>query len=136
MPKILGLNLVGVLVASVVFFLVGWVWYGMLFQDAYMASTGMTADQAESGFDVYMLGGFIITAMQVIGVGLVMKWKGASDLGGAVTTAVILWFFLALPFCHYGYLYSTDHNSMMLMVDASHLLVGWVASAIVLSFFK
>ena len=135
MPKIFGLNLLGVLVASVAFFLIGWLWYGILFQEAWMAAEGIAADAAESESPVWMAGGFLITLMQVIGIGLVLKWKGASGLGAAVTAAVVLWFFLALPFCCYAYIYAA-HNSSLLMIDASHLLVGWVVSAALLALIK
>ncbi|WP_133162168.1 DUF1761 domain-containing protein [Hyphococcus luteus] len=135
MPRILGLNLVGVLVASIVFFLIGWVWYGMLFQEAWMAAEGITMEAAESESPVWMASGFLITLLQVIGIGLILKWKGSAGLGGAVATAFALWFFLALPMCSYAYIYAA-HNSTLLLIDAGHLLVGWVVSAIVLALIK
>jgi hypothetical protein len=136
MPKIFGLNIVGVLVASVAFFLVGWVWYGMLFSDAYMAANGVTEADAGDMSPAWMASGFVITLLQVIGIGLVLKWKGASGLVDCVKTAVIVWFFFALPFATYAYIYMPAHNSMMLMIDAGHLLVGWVVSAAVLALIK
>ncbi len=135
MPKILGLNLVAVLVATLAFWMLGFLWYGVVFMDAWMAGHGLTADQA-GGFDIYMAGGVIITLMQVIGIGLVLKWKGVGSIGEAVKTALLLWVFLALPFVHYAYLYLPAHNPMLLLIDGSHLLVGWVVSAVVLSLIK
>lgn len=134
MPKLFGLSLVAVLVASVIFFMVGWLWYGVLFMEAWTAEMGLTEEDA--GSPLWMIGGFIITVMQVIGVGLVLKWKNVADLGAAITTAVILWLVFALPFAAYGYLYNPAHSTTLLMIDASHLLVGWVVSAVVLSLIK
>ncbi|WP_425409601.1 DUF1761 domain-containing protein [Hyphococcus sp.] len=136
MPKVLGLNLVGVIVASVAFYFVGFLWYGLLFSEAWMNAEGLTAADAEGQSPIWMIGGFLITVLQVIGIGLVLKWKGAASLGEAATTALILWFFLALPFVHYAYLYLPAHSVTLLLIDASHLLVGWVVSAIVLSLIK
>ncbi|MEZ5894700.1 MAG: DUF1761 domain-containing protein [Parvularculaceae bacterium] len=136
MPRLLGLNLIGVIAASVAFYFVGFLWYGVMFSDAWMAAEGIPAEAAESQSPVWMAGGFLITILQVIGIGLVLKWKGVSDLMGSAKVAGILWFFFALPFCHYAYLYTPAHNSLLLMIDLSHLLVGWVVSAIILSFFK
>jgi hypothetical protein len=79
---------------------------------------------------------FVITVLQVIGLGLVLKWKGDATPQAAATTALVLWFFIALPFCHYAYLYTPGHNATLLMIDASHLLVGWGVSAIVLRLIK
>ena len=136
MPKILGLNMLGVLVASLAFFFVGFLWYGLIFSDAWMAAEGLPPEAADAESPVWMAGGFIITILQVIGLGLVMKWKGdASPMEGA-TTAAVLWFFFALPFAHYAYLYNPAHNVTLLMIDGSHLLVGWIVSAVVLRLIK
>lgn len=134
MPKLFGLNLLGVLVASVAFFLIGWLWYGVLFVDMWMAEMGLAEEDA--GSPLWMIGGFIITVMQVIGIGLAMKWKNAAGLNGAVMTAVVLWLVFALPFSAYGYLYSPAHSTTLLMIDASHLLIGWVVSAAILALIK
>ncbi|MEE2691163.1 MAG: DUF1761 domain-containing protein [Pseudomonadota bacterium] len=138
MPKLFGLNIVAVLAASVAFFIVGFLWYGVLFEQAWLAASGITKEMVEAGDNspVWMIGGFVITVMQVIGLALVLKWKGAASLGAAAKTALILWFLIALPFSCYGYFYSVAHSTTLLLIDASHLLVGWVVSAIVLSFFK
>lgn len=138
MPKILGLNLLGVLAGSVAFYLVGWLWYGVIFMDAWMAAMGVTEADMEAGGNqaIWMIGGFIITVLQVIGIGLVLKWKGVASLSDAVKTALVLWFFIALPFAHYGYLYGVAHSQTLLVVDATHLLAGWVVSAVALSLIK
>lgn len=136
MPKIAGLNSLGILLSSVAFYFVGFVWYGILFADAWMAAEGITAADAEGQSPIWMVGGFLITVIQVIGIGLVLKWRQVTDLVGAAMTGFILWFFFALPFTHYAYVYLPAHNSILLMIDVSHFLVGWVVSAVVLSFFK
>ena len=131
MPK---LNPVGIAVASVAFFLVGFLWYGVLFAQAWMAAEGVTEEDA--GNPIWMLPGLIITAMQVVGLAIVMKWKGVNGLADAVKTALLLWVLFALPFTAYGYIYNPAHNATLLMIDASHLLVGWTAASAVLSRFK
>lgn len=135
MPKLFGLNLVAVLVASVAFYAVGYVWYAQVFSDAWMAAHGITA---ESGGEdpIWMLGGFIITVMQVIGLGLVLKWKGVTTPDKAALKAAVLWLVFALPLTMYSYVYLTAHDSTLLMIDASHLLVGWIVSAVVLVLIK
>lgn len=134
MPKIFGLNSVAVLAASVAFFFVGFLWYGVIFMDAWMAGHGLTADDA--GPAIWMLGGFVITVFQVVGVGLVLKWRGVSSLMPAVKTAAILWLVFALPIVHYAYIYLPAHNATLLMIDGSHLLLGWVVSAAILAVMK
>lgn len=136
MPKILGLSPLGVLAASVAYYMVGFVWYGLVFQEAWMSAQGIAAADVEGQNPLYMAGGFLITIMQVIGLGLVLRWKGAADLGEAIKTALILWLFLALPFTMYAYLYLPAHSPTLLMIDSSHMLVGWLVSAAILSLLK
>lgn len=133
MPK---LNPVGLAVASVAFFIVGFLWYGVIFSDAWMAAEGITEEAADADSPAWMALGFVITVMQVVGLALVLKWRGAADLAGAATTGALLWALFALPFTLYGYTYTPGHNTTLLMIDASHLLVGWVVAAAVLSRFK
>ena len=138
MPRILGLNALGVVLASVAFFFVGFLWYGLIFQDLWSREMGITEEMAAAAGNqtIWMIGGFVITVMQVIGIGFVLKWRGVTGLSGAVATALTLWFFLALPFTHYAYIYGAAHSSTLLMIDASHLLVGWLVSAILLALFR
>jgi hypothetical protein len=59
MPKILGLNLLAVIAASIAFFFVGFLWYGVLFSDIWMAAEGISAEAADADSPVWMLGGFL-----------------------------------------------------------------------------
>lgn len=133
MPK---LNPVGVLVASVAFYLVGFLWYGLIFQDAWMAAQNLPKEPEDAGSPIWMAIGFVITVMQVVGLAYVLHWKGAGTPAAAATTAAILWLLFALPFAFYGYIYSFDHSATLLLIDASHLLVGWIAAAVALSMIK
>lgn len=135
MPRLFGLNLGGVLAASVAFWFIGFLWYGVVFAEAWKIAEGVTDADVEGQSPIWMLVGFIITVLQVIGIGLVLKWRGISDIGGAVMTGLTLWFFFALAFVTYAYAYLPAHNTTLLMIDASHLLVGYVVAAAVLSFF-
>lgn len=136
MPKLFGVNLVAVLAASIAFYVVGFLWYGALFSEAWMAAEGVSPEEAQGESPIWMAGGFLITVVQAIGLALAIKWRGATSLAGAIGTAAILWFVFALPFTHYAYLYLPAHNPILLMIDASHLLVGWGAAAAVLALLK
>ncbi len=130
-----GLKPIPVLAATLVFWVLGFVWYGVVFMNAWMAGHGIPVDQA-GAFDIYMAGGILITLLQVMGLAFVLSWRNVSGIHEAVKTALTLWFFLALPIIMYAYLYLPAHNSTLLMIDASHQLVGWVVSAVILTVMK
>lgn len=133
MPK---LNPIGIAIASVAFYIVGFLWYGLIFSDAWMAAEGVSKEAAEAESPAWMGVGFVITVMQAVGLAIVLKWKGVESLGDAAMTAVILWALFALPFTLYDFIYTPGHNTTLLMIDASHLLVGWTVCAVALSRFK
>ncbi|NWG91123.1 MAG: DUF1761 domain-containing protein [Parvularculaceae bacterium] len=133
MPK---LNLVGVIVASLVFYFIGFLWYGLLFADAWMAAHGVAAEAADTESPAWMVLGLVLTVMQVVGLAIVLKWRGVSGPVAAATTAALLWLFFALPFNLYAFTYLTAHDATLLAIDASHMAVGWVVSAAILALFK
>jgi hypothetical protein len=136
MPSIFGVKLLPAIAAAIAFFFVGFVWYGLLFAEAWMAAEGVTAEEAEADSPLWMIGGFAITIMQTIGLGLAMKWRNVTTLGGAIGTALILWLVFALPFTLYDYFYTPEHDQTLLAIDASHLLIGWGVAAAVLALLK
>ncbi len=130
-----GLKPIPVVLATVVFWFLGFIWYGLVFSDAWMAGHGIPADQT-GGFDIYMLGGVLITLLQVIGLAFVLSWRNVSGINEAVKTVLMMWFLLALPIIMYDYIYVPAHNSTLLMIDGSYVLVGWLASAVILAVMK
>ena len=45
MPRIFNTSWAAVLLATIAFYMVGFVWYGFLFQDLWLAASGMTEEQ-------------------------------------------------------------------------------------------
>jgi hypothetical protein len=133
MPK---LNLVGVIVASLVFYFIGILWYGLLFSDAWMTSHGLSEEGANNESPVWMVLGLVLTVMQVVGLAIILKWRGVAGPVAAATTAALLWLFFALPFNLYAFTYLTAHDATLFAIDASHMLIGWVVSAAILALFK
>lgn len=133
MPK---LNPVGIFAASLAFFFIGFLWYAVIFADAWMAAQNLPAQSEDAGNPLWMVVGFFITVMQTIGLALVLKWKGVAGPADAAKTAALLWALFALPFTAYGYIYSFDQSEMLFAIDASHILVGWVVAAAILAKFK
>ena len=43
------MNWLAIIVAAISTFMVGWVWYGMLFKNSWMAATGMTDERQKEG---------------------------------------------------------------------------------------
>jgi hypothetical protein len=135
MPRLSGVNLLGVLLAAIVMFFVGFVFYGMLFSEQWMAARGYTADMAADANPAWMAGGFLIELVLAFGLGWVLKLKGAKGPGACVSAALMLAVVVVLPVTAYDYVYGLYHSLPGLMVDWGHMLVSMGLAGAVLSFF-
>lgn len=135
MPRLSGVNLLGVLLAAIVMFFVGFVFYGMLFSGHWMAARGYTVDMAADANPAWMAGGFLIELVLAFGLGWVLKLKGAKGLAACVSTALMLAVVVAFPILAYDFVYGFYHYLPGLMVDWGHVLVSLGLAGAVLSFF-
>ena len=123
-------NWVGVIVATIVVWLLGWLWYGMVFEAKWMALTGMTeADAAASGMTPMVLG-FLNTLLTVIGLGLIVPRLGDGWMGGA-KTGLLAGLLFACTTAAMGFIY-TKQDTGLIPIDFGYLIVLYVvAGAIV-----
>jgi len=128
MPRILGLNAVGVLVSAIAFFLIGFVFYGLIFQDLWMGAMGIEPDP-EAGVDPVELGkGFILSLTTAVFLGLALKKMGANGMMSALKKSAFLWLGFAVTTLAYGPLYS-GYPLILFVLDSAHLFTGFLAMA-------
>lgn len=154
MPKIAGVNLLGVLLAAVAMFFIGFIWYGVLFQEPWMAANGMffvdpakeyiqwlSADGIQStatamGPDpMVMLAGFVLSLVLSFGLGWHMQQKNISKLSTAVLFGLWISLLIGLPLVAYDTVYTPYRSLMGFFVDGSHAIATIIAACAVLSFF-
>ena len=133
MPRILGLNLIAVLASAIALFFVGFLFYGLLFQELWIGLQGFTDAQLAEAAEhqgVGMLHGFLISLVTAIFVGLALRRFGSDGMMPAIQSALLLWAGFAVTTLAYGFVYAMQ-PFMLFVLDASHLLVGFVVVAVV-----
>lgn len=135
MPRLMGVNLLGVLLAALAMFFVGFIFYGMLFTDIWMTSRGYTPNMFEGQSGAWMGAGFLIEVVLALALGWVLKAKGVSGLGSSIGVGIAAAILFGFPLLSYEFAYGAHHSVSGLLVDWGHILVGFVAGAAVLSFF-
>ena len=139
MPKIFGTSLLGILAATVVFYILGALWYGFLFNEAWMASAGLTEESAKVIADklgvMMWIGGILITFMQVIGLSYILNHSGASLMGTCIKVCAVIAILIALPMMAYNSLYQ-GYPMNGLLIDLGHIFVGYCLVGAILSFFR
>ena len=134
-----GTRLLGILAAAVAFYFLGFLIYGILFSEQWMALNDMTeadalARNAELGPMMYIWG-ILITIAQVLGLNYILNQAGASTLGTCAKIGAKIAVLIALPLMAYAWLYE-GRAAGALGLDFGHILVGYVLACIVLSFFR
>lgn len=154
MPRLAGVHLLGLVLAALAIFFIGFIWYGLLFTEPWMNANGLYfADEAgktmqwltasgletvatDAGPDPKIMGlGFLLSLVLAFGIGWHMKQKGITKLVTAVLFALWLSLLIGVPLMAYDLIYVPGFHVGGFLVDASHTVVSFIAAAAVLSFF-
>ena len=114
------LNWLGIIVATVVAFFIGFLWYGLIFAERWMALTGVTDEG--SGDSMWMLLGLVQTFVTMVGLGWFIAREGAPGLMNGLKIGLLAGVCFALMTSAYGFIYQTSPMGL-LPIDWSHLLL-------------
>ncbi|MEO0608416.1 MAG: DUF1761 domain-containing protein, partial [Pseudomonadota bacterium] len=143
-----------ILLGALAMFFIGFIWYGLLFTEPWMAANGLFfTDESKSAMQwltaqgvqtvsadagpnlVIMALGFVLSVVLSFGLGWHMKQKNISSLGTAVLFGLWISLLIGVPLVAYDTIYTPFGSLMGLFVDGSHTVVTFVAACAVLSFF-
>ena len=139
MPKIFGHSLLAIILATIIFYMVGFAIYGFLFSEQWMIYAGMTEAEAlarnEALGPMMFVWGLLITLAQVLGIALFLKKANISSAGKGLLKGALLATLFALPVMTYNWLYQGS-SANLLGLDYMHLLIGYSLVGAVLGFFR
>ena len=127
------LNWPGILVATVVAFFIGFLWYGLIFQEQWMALTGVTDEG--SGDSMWMLLGVVQTFVTMVGLGWFIGRDGGGGWMHGLKIGLIAGVCFALMTSAYGFIYQTSPMGL-LPIDWSHLLVVYAVGGAIIGGLK
>lgn len=122
-----------VIAAGVVIYVIGFLWYGLIFAELWVAASGFTQEELEGGDPRWMMGGIPIPILIAAGLALVLSWSKAASLVDALKTAGLVWLGFGLPVLGYTLVYSVDHSIPLFLIDGAHLLATWLGGAATLA---
>ncbi len=128
-----GVSPVGVVMAAVVTFLIGMIWYSpILFAKPWMALNGYTPEKlVELRKGAPKAYGISFLAYLLLGVGIAAVVRFDSPLGG-MWTGMQVWTFLVMPVSLTGLVFS-DRRLGAWLIDAGYQLVYFAAMGAILS---
>ncbi len=140
MPKIFNTSWLAVILATVVFFALGAIWYGPIFSEAWMEAEGITQEIAnarleEMGMAQWFIAALLLTLGQAIGVLMVIHLAGAKRLPACLKAAFWLVVTIVAPILAYACVYGGYPLSGYL-IDLGHLLIGYLLMAAIYAAFR
>lgn len=150
MPRIMGVNLLAALAGAVAMYFIGFLIYGLIFQEVWSQQTlvnhGLLAP-ADAGSltgealmqrmqdipsslspTVAMSFGFVISLVTALGIAVMLSLTKPMSLGSALLHAAILWVGFAATTLAYNVVYSSESMTIF-HIDLVHLLLGYLAAA-------
>ena len=126
-----GVNLLAVLVAAIAIWAIGLLIYGVLFDKQWMAWTGTSMETAES--EMWRMGfSPVMPILTALGLAVIYRWKGVSDLRRAMVTSLVLWLCFGFVILMYGWTYS-DQRPEVLALDSVHILLNYLVGGAIIA---
>jgi len=140
MPKIFNTSWLAVIAATLAFFIFGALWYGFLFEEAWLAAEGITAEiadarMAETGMAQWLFFALLITLGQAIGLLMVLQIAGAKRLPACLKYAFWLVVTIVGPVLAYASVYS-GYPLSGILIDFGHMLIGYLIMAAIYAAFR
>jgi hypothetical protein len=128
-----GINWVGVVVALIVGQVIGFLWYGMIFEEQWMALSGVTAADVEAGPSMAL--GVVNQLVVAIGLAWLINKTGAATLVGGATAGLLAGFFFAATATAQNFIYG-GADTGLIPIDIGYLLVAYTAMGAVIGGLK
>jgi hypothetical protein len=129
-----GVNWIGVVVATIVAYLIGWVWFDVVFGAAWMAEMHMTEAQVKAMGKMPMILGFVNTLVTCVGLGLLVPRLDDSLMGG-LKTGLLAAIFFAGTTAAMDYIYA-GASQKLLLIDVGYMLVMYAAAGAIIGALK
>jgi surface polysaccharide O-acyltransferase-like enzyme len=99
-------NYAAVFIAAIAYWLLGAVWYGVLFSKPWMALENMSIEQAKSMNPVlpYVIS-FVLNLLIAYALAQICIWRNANTAGRGASVGVLLWIGFVGPITYTTYMY-------------------------------
>jgi len=118
------INWWAIAVSAIVFFFIGWIWYGVLFAAAWYAAVGKAQGSAMTGSSLYPHAVALAMAFFLsYGVARVLSWRGDVSIakGAFIGASLALLFFGTMTAMDYAY---EVRPAVLGLINVGYVVVG------------
>jgi len=125
-------NYAAVFVAAVAYWLLGAVWYGVLFSKPWMALENISMEQAKSMNPVlpYVIT-FVLNLLIAYALAQICIWRNANTIGRGASVGVLLWIGFIGPITYTTYMYEMRPKELF-AINQFYPLAGMVLMGAIL----
>lgn len=128
---IAGDNWLAIIAAAVAIYAIGFIIYGAVFSKLWMQLSGYTKEQLAPHMWKMAIS-WIMPVLTAIGLALILKMAGVTNLATGLMISLQVWFFIVLPARLYSFVYSPEKPGLLVM-DLIHLLLGTLVAGGIIS---
>jgi hypothetical protein len=129
-------NYPAVIVAAIAYWILGAVWYGVLFSKPWMALEHMTIEQAQSVNPVipYIVS-FLLELLVAYSVAQLCIWRNADTVGRGASVGVLVWIGFVGPIAFMNYMFEMRPKALF-AINEFYPLAGLVLMGAILGAWK
>lgn len=129
-----GINFYAVAVSTVVYYIIGFLWYTVLFGKLWGKETGVEMNNKAKPNPWILIGQLFSTFLYVLGVAVILKLYGTYGIPGALCVSAIVIVFFVIPM-NTGNLFFTGKKKLFLL-DVCERTIGTVVTGIILGMWQ
>ena len=128
-------NFIAVIVATIAAFIVGALWFTVLFGKEWRRLMNIPEGGMQGGMSMSsaMGGGFIATLILVFVLANFLNWAGITAIGAALTLA--LWLWLAVAAVMSNMIWYENRPVKLYVINAAHYLVALLVAAAIIAWW-
>ncbi len=125
-------NYLAVVVAAIAYFVLGGLWYGVLFHKTWMALEQMTIEQAKSPVVPYIVS-FLLELLVAYSLALLCIWRNANTASRGASVGVLVWIGFVGPIALMNYMFEMRPRALYAINEfyplAGLILMGAILGA-------
>jgi hypothetical protein len=125
-------NYLAVVVAAIAYWVLGGLWYGVIFNKAWMALEHMTVEQAKSVNPVvpYIVS-FLLEVLIAYSLAQLCIWRNANTAGRGASVGVLMWIGFVGPIAFMSYMFEMRPKELF-AINEFYPLAGLVLMGLIL----